>query len=195
MRSKDNSDIYDTGLSEERLGLVHRYMVDAPDAPPPKPQRWSPAGRETAGRVAAARRVVRRPEPAAVPASQPEPSPVLEAVPVLEPARAPEPSPALDAVPVPEPAPEPVRASVTRLRPVPDADAELSVSPEAPAAAFEPEEVDAQDDSGTTGLPIDLWVGASAEDSPPNPDWPQELLRLGLERSRRRDLNGDEPSF
>ncbi|HXH96878.1 MAG TPA: hypothetical protein VNH40_06665 [Gaiellaceae bacterium] len=50
-----------------------------------------------------------------------------------------------------------------------------------------------EDGSRAAGLPIHLWVqvpGANGGDA--NPDWPQELVREGLERSlRARDRSRD----
>lgn len=124
--------------------------------------------------------------------------------------------------PEPEPVPEPVvqseaesalepilQAETASSSPQPDAllEAQVAAPPE-PAALPEPvtaetEVVDQQtavepaeeEPRSARELPIHQWVNAGAGHEP-DPDWPQELVRAGLERSRRaRHHDPDESYF
>lgn len=191
-----------SGLTDERLGLVHRYMVEAPPEQPRKAPRWTPARREPVAGTGVAPRTkpgapqIRRadeqssrsaPAPVQAPVPPPPaPAPALEEASSAnvvslrrEPAADAEPAPGADAesaVPEEQVA-SPAAAEEAEVLPV-EAPPEAALAPE-PAAETEEEAPEAAD------LPIHLWVrapGASAAEA--DPDWPQELVRLGLERSR-----------
>jgi hypothetical protein len=89
-------------------------------------------------------------------------------------------------------------APAAKVAPVADLPPERGAQPE---PAVEHETVDAanepsQGESGSAReLPIHEWVNAGA-DHEPDPAWPQELVRAGLERSRRsRQQDPDESYF
>ncbi len=67
-----------------------------------------------------------------------------------------------------------------------------SAAAEVEAAASAPAEVEA---ASARELPIHVWVNAGAPPSESDPDWPKELLRLGMERSRRAREAGSRESY
>jgi hypothetical protein len=166
------------GLTGDRLRLVHRYMSEEEEAALAAAQprrRWTPRPRgaaveeELSGEDSPAAAVPAVPEPPVV-APGPDPR-------VPEPAVVAEPAVAAEPVAAAEPA-----------------------HPEEPAGAAEPEAVTeppagppaAARPSGE--LPVHEWVNAGLE-AEANPDWPQELVRQGLERSRRARSSDRDESF
>jgi hypothetical protein len=216
---KANSDRNGSGLTEDRLGLVHRYMVEAPPEPPRKVRRWTPSPQEPVVRpnVAPHAETPVGPERASVSAppvqapTPPEPRREVASSAEVVPLR-PEPPADLKRAVAQEPAAPPAASVEPELEPEreiePEAEVEIQAEPEvevgiepeivAEAAAVEDpleafEAAETEDGSRAADLPIHLWVrvpGANGADA--NPGWPQELVREGLERSlRARDRGRD----
>jgi hypothetical protein len=211
-----------SGLSGDRLHLVHRYMTEedaAAEPPAQKRERWKPPLRDAEGAdgpttderqgfvqrrladaVAVARRTIPSADGATSPTATPEPAPTKQrpepvAPPVeapLAPERVAPPKPVAKTTPDPEPA-------VTEPEPNgrPKAESPLEPVVAATEAAAQQAEVEsaAEEPRSAGELPIHQWVNAGAGYEP-DPDWPQELVRAGLERSRRaRRPDPDESYF